>query len=106
MPHTSGRLRLLLCTARKGRPGERASDGRTVEAKADVAPTIRLFALDGATDYEEPTRPGCVGFCIVADTGLVAALPLSLSATPSRTSDRRRDEARRDRSFLEATLSA
>jgi hypothetical protein len=26
--------------------------------------------------------PGCVGFCIVADTGLVAALPLPAVRTP------------------------
>ena len=30
--------------------------------------------------------PGCVGFCIVADTGLVAALPLCLSAGPKQKS--------------------
>ena len=79
---------------------------RAAEAKVDVAPTIRLFALDGPTGYQEPTWLGCVGICIVADTGLVAALPFSLSASPRRTSDRRRHEARRDRSFLEATVSA
>jgi hypothetical protein len=41
-----------------------------------------------------------------ADTALVVALPFSLSAMPKRKADRRRHEARRDRSFLEATLSA
>ena len=34
-------------------------------------------------------------FWFVADTGLVATLPLSLSARPKRKSDRRRREARR-----------
>jgi hypothetical protein len=29
-------------------------------------------------------RPGSADFCNVADTGLVAALPLSLSARPKR----------------------
>ena len=40
--------------------------------------------------------------CIVADTGLSAALPLSLSARAKRNSDRRHHEARNDRSFVVA----
>ncbi|MGH2892997.1 MAG: hypothetical protein ACRDPM_06985 [Solirubrobacteraceae bacterium] len=39
-------------------------------------------------------------FRFVPNTGLVAALPLSLSARPKRKSDRRRHEARHDGSFV------
>ena len=49
-----------------------------------------------------PRRPD---FWIVADTGLVAALPLSLSARPKRKSDRRRHEDRRAWSFVNAAIS-
>jgi hypothetical protein len=42
---------------------------------------------------------------IAAHTGLVAALPLSLFRRRSGSSDRRRHEARRDRSFVEAGVS-
>ena len=45
-------------------------------------------------------------FCFVADTGLVAALPLSLSDRPNGKSDCRRHGARRDRSFVQAAVSA
>jgi hypothetical protein len=43
-------------------------------------------------------------WCIVANTGLVAALPLSLSASPKRKSSRRRHEPRRGRSFAGAAV--
>jgi SAM-dependent methyltransferase len=46
----------------------------------------------------EPDRD----FPFVAETGLVAALPLLLSASSKRNSDRRRHEAQRDRSFVVA----
>jgi hypothetical protein len=42
---------------------------------------------------------------MAAHTGLVAALPLSLFRRRSGSSDRRRHEARRDRSFVEAGVS-
>ena len=38
----------------------------------------------------------------VVDTGLIAALPLSLSDRPKGKSDRRRHETQRDRSFVDA----
>ena len=44
------------------------------------------------------------GFRSVADTGLSAALPLSLSARAKRNTDRRHHEARHDWSFVIAAV--
>jgi len=44
--------------------------------------------------------PGRVGFCIAAARGASDRLPLSLFASQKRKSNRRRHEARRDRSLV------
>lgn len=65
-----------------------------------------------ARDNEQPVKRGEAEAALlgtrtrcVADASLVAALPLSMSATPERKSDHRRHEARRDRSFVVAEVS-
>ena len=55
-----------------------------------------------ANDPVEPELCGAQPGPPVADTGLSAALPLSLSARAKRNSDRRHHEARNDRSFVVA----
>ena len=75
-------------------------------AVRNPCPTRCLVCADKRV-AECQQRPGrhLVAFAKVAKTGLVPALPLSLSARPKRKSDRGRHEARHERSFVGAALS-
>lgn len=79
-------------------PAARLLSARAYDAVRHGGPTT-------FTTLGQPPGPEAVHAIFVADPGLVATLPLSLPARPKRNSDRRRSEARGDRSFVAAALT-
>jgi hypothetical protein len=80
----------------------------SIAGRQELETCIRFRAVlsaDRSAHLQSARKPRLWDRPFVADTGLVAALPLSLSATPKRKSDRRRHEARRDRSFVKPEAS-